>query len=70
MKRNVGNVDRIVRLILGVAAIGVGIAAQGVGLIVGAEVGAMLIGTALTGRCLAYVPLGINTCNAKERGQA
>jgi hypothetical protein len=70
MKRNVGNVDRIVRLILGVAAIGVGIAAQGVGLIVGAVVGVALIGTALTGRCLAYVPLGINTCSAKERGQA
>ncbi len=68
MKRNVGNVDRIVRLILGVAAIGVGIAAQGVGLIVGAVIGAALIGTALTGRCLAYVPLGINTCSPKERG--
>lgn len=70
MKRNVGNVDRIVRLVLGVAAIGVGIAAQGVGLIVGAVVGVALIGTALTGRCLAYVPFGINTCSAKERGQA
>ncbi|PJF33475.1 MAG: DUF2892 domain-containing protein, partial [Candidatus Thermofonsia Clade 1 bacterium] len=65
MKQNVGKVDRIIRLILGVAAIGVGVAAQGTGLIVGAIVGVALIGTALTGRCLAYVPFGINTCSAK-----
>ncbi|MCS6871176.1 MAG: DUF2892 domain-containing protein [Anaerolineae bacterium] len=70
MKRNVGNVDRVIRLVLGIAAIAVGVAAGGSGPIIGGIVGAMLIGTALTGRCMAYVPFGINTCSAKERSQA
>ncbi|MFQ3534884.1 MAG: DUF2892 domain-containing protein [Aggregatilineales bacterium] len=70
MKRNVGNVDRMVRLVLGVVAIVVGILAGEAGPIIGGVIGVMLIGTALTGRCMAYVPFGINTCSLKERGQA
>ncbi len=70
MKRNVGNTDRIIRVVLGAVAVVLGAAAQGTWLIVGGVVGVVLIGTALTGRCPAYMPFGINTCSLKERGQA
>ncbi len=70
MKRNVGKVDRIVRAVLGVVAIVLGAVAGGAGLIIGGVVGVALLGTALTGRCMAYVPFGINTCSLEERSKA
>lgn len=62
MKKNVGNVDMIIRLVLGVA-IGVwGLVAQNwLGLI-----GLVPIITGLTGFCPAFTLLGINTCKVKE----
>lgn len=62
MKKNVGNVDMIIRLVLGVA-IGVwGLIAQNwLGLI-----GLVPIITGLTGFCPAFTLLGINTCKVKE----
>jgi len=57
MKKNVGNIDRIIRLILGIAIVIWGIISQNWwGLI-----GVVLIGTALFRFCLLYLPFRINT---------
>ncbi len=62
MKKNVGTLDRIVRVILGFAIIMVGIVANSWwGLI-----GLIPIITALVGKCGLYVPLGISTCKVKQ----
>lgn len=58
MKRNVGSVDRIIRVALGLAIGGAGLALHSwLGLI-----GLVPIATALIGRCPAYLPFGISTC--------
>lgn len=67
MKKNIGKVDKVVRLILGVI---LGIAAvflvSGVWQIVlGILAGAMFF-TAISGSCYFYTLLGINTCKIKE----
>lgn len=57
MKKNVGSIDRLIRLILGVAALGAGYYFQSwFGL-----VGLVLIGTALINWCPIYAALGIGT---------
>ncbi|MBI5667096.1 MAG: DUF2892 domain-containing protein [Chloroflexi bacterium] len=61
MVRNVGNVDRIARLILGIAVIAAGFAVQSW---LGA-LGLIFIGTALVGFCPIYTLFGINTCPVK-----
>lgn len=63
MKRNVGNVDRIVRIVAGVAVIAAGLYFQSW---LGA-LGLVLIGTALVGFCPLYTLLGINTCPVQNR---
>ncbi len=60
MKQNVGSLDRIVRVILGVALIGAGVYFQ-------SWWGALAIvplGTAAVGWCPPYAILGLNTCRA------
>jgi hypothetical protein len=66
MKCNIGKVDRIIRLLIGLGALVWGIMN---GNIIADIVGVVLLFTAITGFCLLYIPLGINTgckTNGKE----
>ena len=58
MKRNVGNADRIVRIVVGLGIIGAGVAYQSW---LGA-IGLVPLATAAIGWCPAYLPFGISTC--------
>ncbi len=62
MKANVGGVDRIARITVGVAL--VGLAAAGV---IGpwGWIGIVPMATGLSGWCPAYLPFGISTCKMK-----
>lgn len=62
MKCNVGWIDRAVRILLGAGIIAWGVAA---GSWWGA-VGLVPLLTGLAGRCCAYVPFGISTCETKD----
>jgi hypothetical protein len=62
MVRNVGSVDRVVRLVLGAAVVLAGLYFQ---TWLGA-LGLIFIGTALIGWCPLYVPFGISTCPVKN----
>lgn len=60
MAANVGGIDRIIRIVAGIAIIGLGVMYQswwGV-------VGIVPLGTALIGWCPPYALLGISTCRA------
>lgn len=65
--RNIGNVDRAIRAMLGVVALVLAFALLGAadgsatGIVV-AAIGGVLAMTALIGFCPAYVPLGLSTC--------
>lgn len=67
MKCNVGSVDRIVRVILGLALLALGFFVLSAGALkwVLVVVGAAALITGLAGRCGLYVPLKINTCKVK-----
>jgi hypothetical protein len=64
MARNVGGIDRILRIVVGLALIG--LAFNGT---VGwwGWIGIVPLGTALVGFCPLYPLLGINTCPAAPR---
>ncbi len=65
MKQNVGGVDKVIRIVAGVALIGaaaVGMVPWWVGVI-----GLVPLGTALLGTCPAYSLLGVNTCPAEKK---
>ena len=67
MKPNVGSIDRIIRMILGIVIIVV------VGVILNSWwglIGVLLFLTGLMGRCGLYVPFGINTCKIKPQQPA
>lgn len=57
MKRNVGTADRIIRAVLGIAAIGAGVY---FGSWWGA-IGIVLLFTAAIGWCPAYLPFGLSS---------
>jgi len=62
MKKNVGGVDRGIRIVAGLAAIGAGVYFQswwGV-------IGLVFIATALMSWCPPYAALGISTCKTKH----
>lgn len=62
MKKNVGTVDRIIRIIIGVVIIALGfIYSSWWGII-----GVIVLLTGILGSCLLYIPFGINTCKVKE----
>lgn len=68
MEKNVGSTDRYVRIVVGIVLAAVGLAGfaemVGFGPVVAAillVVGAVLLGTGLTQRCLLYQPFGIST---------
>lgn len=59
MKKNVGTLDRSIRIVLGLAILGAGYYYQTLwGLI-----GLVPLITAFVGRCPAYAPFGISSCN-------
>ena len=63
MTRNVGGIDRILRLVLGLALIGLNLAG-----VIGAWgwLGLVLAGTAAIGFCPLYPLIGLNTCPARK----
>ncbi|NWF68380.1 MAG: DUF2892 domain-containing protein [Chloroflexi bacterium] len=61
-KNNVGNVDRVVRIVLGLAIIAAGFYFQSwLGLLA-----IIPLGTALLGTCPLYSLFGISTCPVKQ----
>lgn len=67
MKCNVGTVDRVLRIIIGIVFLWLGLFVLSLGgwnwlFII---VGALALLTGLLGRCGLYVPLGISTCKTK-----
>lgn len=69
MVRNVGSVDRIVRIVVAAAAIGIA-AAVGFGSIGGVVllvVAAIMAVTAAVGSCPLYRLVGVNTCPVDQR---
>lgn len=65
MKSNVGGIDRVLRIVAGLALIGLTLTGT-----IGAWgwLGLVPLGTALVGFCPLYPMLGINTCSAKKVG--
>jgi len=62
MKRNMGMTDRIIRVIIGIAALLVALlATSGVADIILYIVAAIMLITALAGTCPLYIPLKIST---------
>ena len=62
MKTNVGSIDRIIRVVLGLAIIGAGIATGSWwGLL-----GVVPLATAAVRWCPAYVPFGISSCRVRS----
>jgi hypothetical protein len=64
MKKNEGNIDRIIRLVIAAAAVVVAIA-SGLGSVVGiiaAVVAVVMVVTAAIGFCPLYAIVGVNTC--------
>jgi hypothetical protein len=62
MQLNVGGIDRVVRVVLGVALIGWGVYAQSWWGVIGVP----LLLSGLIGVCPAYKLLGISTCKIKQ----
>ena len=63
MKKNMGNIDRLTRVVIGIIALILALffvgGAWGIVLWI---VAALMLVTALFTRCLLYVPFGIRTC--------
>ncbi|NOY63170.1 MAG: DUF2892 domain-containing protein [Gammaproteobacteria bacterium] len=62
MQKNVGGIDKGLRIVVGLAVIGAGVYFQSLWGIVGL----VLIATALMGWCPPYALLGISTCKDKQ----
>jgi hypothetical protein len=62
MNANVGNLDRIIRIIAGLAILGAGSNSIWWGL-----VGLVLILTAIVRFCPAYLPFGLNSCPREKK---
>ena len=63
MKTNVGGVDKVARIVLGVALIGCGLAGIGAPWTI---IGVVPLLTGLAGWCPLYPLLGINSCRKKD----
>lgn len=63
MKTNVGSIDRILRLVLGLVLIGLTVSGT-IGL--WGWLGLVLVGTAAIGSCPLYTLIGLNTCPMKK----
>ncbi len=64
LAENVGGIDKVLRLVIGAVAIGVG-AYTGMWWLAG--VGAIVFLTGLLGRCGLYYLIGVNTCPVEKR---
>jgi len=62
MNNNVGSVDRLVRLVLGVAIVAAGVYYRSWW----GAIGAVPILTAAIGWCPLYTPFGLSTCSTKR----
>lgn len=63
MKKNEGNLDRVIRVVLGVGIIGAGVYMQNwLGLI-----GIVPLATAAIGWCPLYSIIGVSTCKVAEK---
>ncbi|NVK20030.1 MAG: DUF2892 domain-containing protein [Methylocystaceae bacterium] len=68
MTKNVGSIDKILRIIVGLVllAYGLGFIAPGTGYNAWGFIGIVPIVTALLGWCPAYTLIGLNTCPANK----
>ncbi|TGL78046.1 YgaP family membrane protein [Leptospira yasudae] len=66
MQINEGTIDRIIRIVLGIALIGFGYATQGVIGNVMLVAGFVPLGTGILGWCPLYSVFGFNTCPMKK----
>lgn len=62
MKANIGKIEKIIRIILGIAIIGAGVYYQSWW----GAIGAVPLGTALIGWCPAWTIFGVNTCSTSK----
>lgn len=63
MTRNIGSIDRVLRVVVGLGILGAGLYFKSsLGLI-----GLVPLSTALLGWCPLYVPLGISSCGAEPK---
>lgn len=62
MKKNVGRIDRMIRVVLGLAIIGVGIASESWW----GAIGVIPLATAAIGWCPVYLPFGITSCRVRN----
>jgi uncharacterized membrane protein HdeD (DUF308 family) len=69
--RNLGNVERAIRVVLGIVLIAVGYTADlsQVATVIVYLVGAIALVTGLAGYCPAWQLFGINTCPVKALGK-
>jgi hypothetical protein len=65
MTQNVGGLDKILRIIAGIAIIIIGIAARSWW----GALGLLPLVTAFIGWCPAYIPFGIKTCRDKNESE-
>lgn len=69
MSANIGNVDRAIRMVVGLALLVAAYEAlTGVWMWLALAVGTVLTVTAIVGMCPAYNALGVNTCRGKLKG--
>jgi hypothetical protein len=61
MAQNVGTIDRVARIVIGLAAIGFALTSSHP-LAAWGYIGIVPLLTALVGWCPAYLPFGFNTC--------
>jgi hypothetical protein len=72
MEKNVGKLDRIIRIIIGIVLLGIGIflIVNNPSLIILSVIliiiGVISLGTAATGFCILYKPFNINTKKSEE----
>jgi uncharacterized membrane protein len=66
MKRNMSNLDRIVRIVLGGGFVAAGLALGGVAGIVLYLLAAIMLATAVVSFCPLYKLLGIDTCKLSK----
>lgn len=65
MKKNVGGIDRILRIVVGLALIAFALFSKHEYAVWG-WIGVVPLGTALIGWCPAYLPFGISSCKTKS----
>ena len=63
--RNVGTIDRILRIVVGLVAIAFALF-SGHELAVWGWIGVVPVATGLIGWCPAYLPFGLKTCKVKQ----